>query len=96
MNADTPAPAARVYQEPYGAAGDQTNVFLQWKGTDACFDFWCECGWNGHFDGYFASQVACGGCGAKWEMPAVIYPRRCDGTEYDHRPVIPTPDQETP
>jgi hypothetical protein len=38
----------------------ETNAFLQWKNTDACFDFRCECGAKGHF----------------WEMPAMLFPRK--------------------
>ena len=55
---------------------DGTEVFIQWKGTDACFDFVCECGWDGHFDGDFAYVVKCGSCGQLWEMPWHLYPRK--------------------
>jgi hypothetical protein len=54
------------------------HVFLQWKGTDACFDFHCECGASCHFDGDFAYAVKCPHCGTVWEMPCILYPRKAD------------------
>lgn len=56
----------------------QPYVFLQWKGTDACLDFFCECGFSGHFDGYFAHYIRCRNCGAIYEMPVYLQPRRVD------------------
>lgn len=50
-------------------------TFIQWKGTDVCLDFTCECGWGGHFDGYFAYVIKCAGCGRLWEMPCYLAPR---------------------
>jgi uncharacterized Zn finger protein len=55
-----------------------TNAFIQWKGTDLCMDFSCECGESGHFDGAFAYAVRCRNCGAVWEMPAVVFPRKSE------------------
>lgn len=63
-----------------------SNVFFQWKGTDACFDFSCSCGGGGHFDGYFAHQIKCGDCGAVYAMPATIAPLRI--TEDIVNPVV--------
>ena len=51
------------------------SAFQQWKGTDVCMDFYCECGAHCHFDGYFAYAVQCPHCERKWEMPCVWYPR---------------------
>lgn len=53
----------------------ETHAFIQWKGTDVCMDFTCECGVNGHFDGFFAYVVECPGCGRLWEMPMILFPR---------------------
>jgi hypothetical protein len=51
---------------PHGNAG---AVFLQWKGTDACFDLHCpECALHSHFDVDFAYAVRCPGCGRTWVM----------------------------
>jgi len=46
-----------------------TSVFVQWKGTDVCLDFTCECGAGGHFDGEFAYQLRCSACSRVWDMP---------------------------
>lgn len=62
----------------------QPYAFLQWKGTDACFDFHCECGAHCHFDGYFAYTVKCPHCGAAWEMPFNLFPRKVCAATYEH------------
>ena len=49
-----------------------TSVFIQWKGTDVCLDFYCECGASGHLDGDFAYGLRCAECGAEWAMPTNI------------------------
>lgn len=54
------------------------NAFIQWKGTDLCMDFTCDCGACCHFDGMFAYTVQCPRCGTVWEMPQTIQPRRAD------------------
>lgn len=58
--------------------GDQPDphAFIQWKGTDVCLDFYCDCGTQGHFDGDFAYQLRCPACDTVWEMPWHLYPRR--------------------
>lgn len=58
------------------------SVYVQWQGTNACFDFDCDCGRSSHFDGYNASLVKCVGCGAVWEMPFVLFPRKADPASY--------------
>lgn len=40
------------------------GAFIQWKGTDVCMDFDCECGYHNHYDGLFAYEVKCGNCGS--------------------------------
>ncbi len=71
----TPWTYAKVELGTYPAPEDEpANAFIQWKGTDVCFDFYCECGGQGHFDGYFAAQLRCGNCGAIWVMPFTVYP----------------------
>lgn len=55
---------------------DKPNAFIQWKGTDVCMDFYCECGAHCHFDGYFAYVVKCPHCEIVYEMPYMIYPRK--------------------
>jgi len=48
------------------------NNFIQWKGTDLCMDFHCECGTHNHYDGYFAYYVRCAGCGQVYEMDTKV------------------------
>jgi len=61
--------------------GEQPHAFIQWKGTDVCMDFHCECGAHCHFDGYFAYALKCPHCNAVWEMPHEVFPRKvCDQT----------------
>ncbi|HEX9538202.1 MAG TPA: hypothetical protein VGA04_08525 [Streptosporangiaceae bacterium] len=60
------------------------TAFLQWKGTDACYDFYCSCSPEEpqHFDGMFGEQFTCGStadedselpdggfCGKTWRLP---------------------------
>lgn len=53
----------------------QPSAFIQWKGTDVCMDFHCQCGAFCHFDGDFAYLVRCQHCGVVWQMPSTVYPR---------------------
>ncbi len=41
---------------------DQPYCWIQWKGTDVCMDFHCECGFMGHIDGSFTYIVECPKC----------------------------------
>src|SRR5688572_30638924 len=56
----------------------EPHAFVQWKGTDVCMDFRCECGANCHFDGGFAYTVKCPHCETVWEMPWNIFPRKAN------------------
>lgn len=60
------------------------SAFIQWKGTDVCMDFYCECGAHCHFDGDFAYTVKCPHCETVFEMPCMVYPRRADGRTNEH------------
>jgi hypothetical protein len=69
------------------------EVFLQWKGTDACLDLYCTCGGQFHFDGYFADELTCGNCGQTWRLPhtfqpAAVEPSRAFKILFDEREVI--------
>jgi hypothetical protein len=55
---------------------DDPHAFIQWKGTNVCMDFYCECGAQCHFDGGFAYAVKCPHCGTVWEMPCLVKPRK--------------------
>ena len=66
------------------------NIFLQWKGTDACLDFYCTCGAQGHFDGYFCHRIRCGKCGKVWTLPDLL-PLREATVEEENLPVQRVP-----
>lgn len=57
-------------------APDKPFAFLQWKNTEACIDFHCDCGAFGHYDGFFAVAVRCPKCGAAWELPHILVPKK--------------------
>jgi hypothetical protein len=46
--------------------------FIQWKGTDICMDFWCECDTHNHYDGYFAYYVECKGCKQVYKLDTKV------------------------
>jgi len=80
------------YAERGLAPGGAADIFLQWKGTDVCFDFTCgQCGGYGHFDGFFAYSVKCPHCAAVYVMPATIYALHVSASY--HNPVVPEADQ---
>lgn len=58
------------------------HAFVQWKGTNVCMDFHCNCGAFCHFDGYFAYAVRCPHCKTIWEMPSNLFPRKADDKTY--------------
>lgn len=65
---------------------DQTRCFIQWKSTDVCMDFYCECGEWCHIDGFFCYAVRCPNCKTVWELPVYLMPQRnpdYDGTVVD-------------
>ena len=64
--------------------GSDASMFIQWKGTDVCLDFYCPCGAHGHLDGSFAYNVRCPMCGSVFEMGTqVIARRRADGGAHE-------------
>jgi hypothetical protein len=48
------------------------SVYIQWKGTDACLDFHCECGNHGHIDADFVYGVRCSACGRTYTLPDTL------------------------
>lgn len=48
----------------------ESQVCIQYKGTDLCADIHCSCGAQYHFDGWFCYFVKCMECGAVYRMPA--------------------------
>ncbi len=47
-------------------------AFIQWKGTDACMDFYCRCGAQHHFDGEFAYYYRCKACGLHYKVGSYV------------------------
>ena len=62
--------------EPF--PGTDAEMFIQWKGTDVCVDFYCPCGEMGHFDGMFAYYLRCPGCGSVYEMGTQVKARKLE------------------
>ena len=62
------------------------EIFIQWKGTNVCLDFTCECGASGHLDGDFVYALRCGDCGREWAMPCAQEP-----LSIPLAPLIPNP-----
>lgn len=50
---------------------EENRVYVQWKGTDVCLDFFCDCGVQTHLDAYNAYAVKCPACGDVYELRAV-------------------------
>lgn len=63
---------------------NRPHAFIQWKGTDVCMDFHCECGAHCHFDGGFAYTVKCPHCNVVWEMPFNVFPRKVCAETYEY------------
>ena len=64
-------------------------MFVQYKNTSICLDFYCRCGQEGHYDGYFANELKCGACGTVFAMPFNIDLEEhgvLPGNIYEHRP----------
>jgi len=56
--------------------GTDATMFIQWKGTEVCMDFHCECGHHSHIDAGFAYAVECVFCGALYEMGTQVRARK--------------------
>lgn len=48
------------------------ELFVQWKGTEVCGDFFCRCGAKSHIHADFCYTIRCGRCGQVWEVPTVL------------------------
>ena len=59
-----------------------SKTFIQWKGTDVCMDIWCPaCNKANHYDGYFAYQVKCSGCGTVYELGSEVSLKKVEGED---------------
>lgn len=52
-----------VYGEDDAKWKDKPHGWVQWKGTDACIDLYCQCGAHWHEDAEFLYEVKCPECG---------------------------------
>ena len=43
-------------------------AFIQWKGTDVCMDWICDCGVQHHVDGDFCYLLECADCGRIYQV----------------------------
>ena len=81
------------------------SLFIQWKGTDLCADFYCICGVASHICGFFAYRIRCASCRRVFETPHTISLREVvdhglptvEDTEFspDAQSVNQTPGKET-
>ena len=63
----------------YQSLREPTQAFIQWKGTDVCMDLHCpKCKHHNHYDGDFAYEVQCAGCGQVFEMKSLVEFRPVD------------------
>ena len=67
--------------EPF--PGTDAEMFIQWKGTDVCLDFYCPCGVHGHYDGDFAYNVRCSACGSVFQLGTQVRAMRVPDGETD-------------
>jgi hypothetical protein len=68
--------------------GSEAGMYIQWKGTDVCLDFYCKCGKHCHYDGYFAYVVQCPSCDRVYELGQRVIARQTNKSHTD--PVIMT------
>lgn len=67
--------------------GTDATMFIQWKGTDVCMDFHCDCGESYHVHGDFVYVLECPACGAKYELGTQVRARKLADQEADeHEP----------
>jgi hypothetical protein len=71
------------------------HVYIQWKGTDVCLDFHCECDAEndddfGHFDGFFAYHIKCSRCGRVYKLPTQLELTLVQAVESGPDPVVDT------
>jgi hypothetical protein len=71
-------------------------MFIQWKGTNVCLDFWCECGTDGHYDGDFAYHLKCPACGQVYEMGTQVIARKVDGDDHPSTQVLDVDEEDMP
>lgn len=56
--------------------GSDAEMFIQWKGTEVCLDFYCPCGESSHLDSAFAYFVQCPSCDTVFELGTQVIIKR--------------------
>ncbi len=59
--------------------GASAHGSLQWKGTNACMDFYCPCGWHSHWDQDFLYAITCPACEQNWDLSPRIEATKSEG-----------------
>lgn len=67
-------------------AGDPPSISVQWKGTDLCAGFRCQCGAEGHIDDYFCYSISCEACGQVYVLPRTIQLLKAEEVADFHAP----------
>jgi hypothetical protein len=73
-----------LYMAEDAVPGTDASMFIQWKGTDICIDFHCQCGALGHFDGGFAYALRCPNCNSIYELGTQVLARKVE--QSSHQP----------
>lgn len=60
-----------------------TDLYINWKDTDLCGNFRCECGSEFHIDAYFVFAVECSACGVIWKTPGTVELEKVEGARPD-------------
>lgn len=75
-----------------GADPPPPSLRAQWKGTDICADFLCECGARAHVDDGFVYAIECGVCHRRYLLDhriALIPFGEVGDPEADDEPIAP-------
>lgn len=59
----------QVYSQDFKRDGP--NVYIQWKGTQACIDLYCSCGLHGHVHTEYSWFYECA-CGKKYALGETV------------------------
>ncbi len=68
------------YVEPIEQLKPKASNFIQWKGTDVCMDFKCECGAHLHIDGMFGYYIKCSHCETVYKLGSSVSIEKCSET----------------
>lgn len=58
----------KAYRKAGEGIEDGPHGWVQWKGTDACVDLHCICGYLGHIDSDFFYRYRCRECGRRYAV----------------------------